>query len=97
MSLSEIRFLKRTIFVASCALLCGVFSAGHAQQTIFNVPSTDVLDRGKVYAELDVSFKPTDAAVSEQVFIICSPRCCRRRKPNRVWVECHGQYSTWRG
>jgi hypothetical protein len=34
----------------------------HAQQTIFNVPSTDVLDRGKVYAELDVSFKPTDSA-----------------------------------
>jgi hypothetical protein len=28
-----------------------------AQQTIFNVPTSDVLDRGKVYAELDVSFK----------------------------------------
>lgn len=28
-----------------------------AQQTIFNVPSTDVLDKGKVYGELDVSFK----------------------------------------
>ena len=34
-----------------------------AQQTIFNVPSTDVLDRGKVYAELDVSFKPSNSAV----------------------------------
>ena len=34
-----------------------------AQQTIFNVPSTDVLDRGKVYAELDVSFKPGNSAV----------------------------------
>lgn len=32
----------------------------HAQQTIFNVPSTDVLDKGKVYAELDASLKPTD-------------------------------------
>lgn len=30
----------------------------HAQQTIFNVPTSDVLDRGKVYVELDASFKP---------------------------------------
>jgi hypothetical protein len=34
----------------------------HAQQTIFNVPTTDVLDKGKVYAELDASLKPTDGA-----------------------------------
>jgi hypothetical protein len=29
----------------------------HAQQTIFNVPSPDVLDRGQVYFELDSSFR----------------------------------------
>lgn len=29
-----------------------------AQQTIFNVPSSDVLDKGKVYVELDATFKP---------------------------------------
>jgi hypothetical protein len=34
--------------------------AARAQQTIFNVPTTDVLDRGKVYAELDVPCKPND-------------------------------------
>ena len=34
----------------------------NAQQTIFNVPSTDVLDKGKVYAELDASLKPTDGS-----------------------------------
>ena len=34
----------------------------HAQQTIFNVPSTDVLGKGKVYAELDASLKPTEGA-----------------------------------
>lgn len=34
--------------------------AARAQQTIFNVPTTDVLERGKVYAELDVPFKPND-------------------------------------
>ncbi len=31
-----------------------------AQQTIFNVPTTDVLGRGKVYFELDASFKTND-------------------------------------
>jgi len=42
-------------------LLCGMGSQARAQQTIFNVPTTDVLDRGKVYAELDASFKPNDS------------------------------------
>jgi hypothetical protein len=36
-------------------------SLAHAQQTIFNVPTTDVLDAGKVYFELDVSFKPNNS------------------------------------
>ncbi len=31
-----------------------------AQQTIFNVPSADVLEKGKVYVELDASFKPNN-------------------------------------
>jgi len=30
-----------------------------AQQTVFNVPSGDVLDRGKVYGELDVTCHPS--------------------------------------
>jgi hypothetical protein len=42
-------------------LLGGTGSKARAQQTIFNVPTTDVLDRGKVYAELDASFKPSDS------------------------------------
>lgn len=33
-------------------------AAANAQQTIFNVPSSDVLDKGKVYVELDAAFKP---------------------------------------
>ena len=36
------------------------FEAARSQQTIFNVPSVDVLDRGKVYFELDASFKFSD-------------------------------------
>lgn len=41
-------------------MLC--WGRAEAQQTIFNVPTTDVLDKGKVYFELDVSFKPNDSA-----------------------------------
>lgn len=34
------------------------FSLGtNAQQAVFNVPSADILDKGKVYVELDASFK----------------------------------------
>ncbi len=36
-------------------------SAAAAQQTIFNVPTTDIMDRGKVYGELDAAFKPNDS------------------------------------
>ncbi len=32
-------------------------ASANAQQTIFNVPSTDVLEKGKVYGELDAAFK----------------------------------------
>jgi hypothetical protein len=45
-------------------LLSGAMSLAFGQQTIFNVPSTDVLDKGKVYFELDASLKPTDGAVA---------------------------------
>jgi hypothetical protein len=41
-------------------LLFGLFASAHAQQTVFNVPTTDVLDKGKVYFELDISVKPND-------------------------------------
>lgn len=32
-------------------------ASANAQQTVFNVPTADVLDKGKVYVELDASFK----------------------------------------
>src|SRR4029078_7541532 len=47
------------LFVVLC--LSGCLANIAAQQTIFNVPSTDVLDKGKVYSELDVSLKPNDS------------------------------------
>jgi len=39
-------------------------SRARAQQTIFNVPSADVLDPGKVYLETDELFRPDDPAFS---------------------------------
>lgn len=52
--------------VLGIALLALVMIAlainAQAQQTVFNVPTTDVLDRGKVYFELDVSAKPNNSA-----------------------------------
>lgn len=35
----------------------------NAQQTIFNVPTADILDKGKVYVELDASFKTNNDEV----------------------------------
>lgn len=39
-------------------IFTAMFIAGaNAQQTVFNVPSADVLDKGKVYGEFDAGFK----------------------------------------
>ena len=53
--------IARFVFIFSAAAV----SIG-AQQTIFNVPSADVLDKGKVYGELDASFKTN-----------CQPALCK--------------------
>jgi hypothetical protein len=50
--------IKKAIVLGS--MLCAGFTMAQAQQTVFNVPTTDVLDRGKVYFELDISAKPTN-------------------------------------
>src|SRR5215468_9241488 len=52
--------MQKLLGILFLILTCTVTMA-RGQQTIFNVPTTDVLDRGKVYAELDVSFKPNDS------------------------------------
>ena len=49
-------FIYFCIFALIFTLLLGVQANG--QQTIFNVPTADVLDKGKVYGEIDISFKP---------------------------------------
>jgi hypothetical protein len=57
----------RAAFAAVTLALCLTPAQTLAQQTLFNVPSTDVLSRGKVYAELDVSWKPVDPRFSSFV------------------------------
>ncbi len=48
-------------FYAILIMLMISFAArANAQQTIFNVPSTDILDKGKVYVELDSTFRFND-------------------------------------
>ncbi len=52
---------RATIGAAFFVLLMTALAIkAHGQQTVFNVPTTDVLDRGKVYFELDISAKPND-------------------------------------
>jgi len=48
--------------IATAILIAAICISTPAQQTVFNVPTTDVLDKGKVYFELDVSAKPNDSA-----------------------------------
>jgi hypothetical protein len=69
----SIKIKKRLLF-ASLILLFGVSLDAQAQQTIFNVPSADVLDKGKAYGELDVSFKLNK---DRTMFCNASPRSCR--------------------
>ena len=47
--------LRSTILSLVTLLIASV--GCQSQQTIFNVPSSDVLDKGQVYAELDVSYQ----------------------------------------
>jgi hypothetical protein len=55
--------ITRGFSVVFLILLYGALALANAQQTIFNVPTTDVLDEGKVYVELDASLKATDGTL----------------------------------
>lgn len=57
----RIRHTLNSILILSGLLLpLALPETSRAQQTVFNVPTTDVLERGKVYVELDVPFKPNE-------------------------------------
>ncbi|HEY0379935.1 MAG TPA: hypothetical protein VGC87_23675 [Pyrinomonadaceae bacterium] len=63
---SDRRHRTGTLFVV-LVLLLALPATGHAQQTVFNVPTTDVLEAGHVYFELDISAKPVDPKFSSFV------------------------------
>lgn len=65
--------ITKGLSVVFLIFLYGVLSLAHGQQTIFNVPTTDVLDKGKVYLE-DLRFL---ASVGLAHFIVW--RTLRRR------------------
>ncbi len=48
-------------------VLVAASTAVRGQQTVFNVPTTDVLPAGKVYFELDISAKPNEPQFSSFV------------------------------
>ena len=58
------RQAPRARLVAAAIFLSSLTASALAQQTVFNVPSADVLDPGKVYAEVDELFRPTDPKFS---------------------------------
>jgi hypothetical protein len=53
-----IRICQSGLIFLALSFLC------FAQETVFSVPSGDVLDRGKVYGELDVTYRPSDSMKS---------------------------------
>lgn len=59
--------LNRTGALVVLFFLLALPASGHAQQTVFNVPTTDVLEPGKVYFELDISAKPNEPKFSSFV------------------------------
>jgi hypothetical protein len=59
--------LNRTGALAVLVFLLALPATGSAQQTVFNVPTTDVLDAGQVYFELDISAKPHEPKFSSFV------------------------------
>jgi hypothetical protein len=54
--LRAIKSFKFLALLLAAFPVCGVYG----QQTVFDVPSADVLDKGKVYGELDGTVRPVD-------------------------------------
>ncbi|MGC0774774.1 MAG: hypothetical protein WB543_17705 [Candidatus Acidiferrum sp.] len=54
--------LRPISFLKFLALFVALFAAKNvcAQETVFDVPSADILDKGKVYGELDGTIRPVD-------------------------------------
>jgi hypothetical protein len=55
----QLKMKCRTISLVILVVIAGE-AVVKGQQTIFNIPNSDVSNKGKVYLELDSSFKPND-------------------------------------
>lgn len=61
------RGILRNPQLASLTLIFAILlllGSARAQQTVFNVPSGDVMDKGKAYGELDFAYKHSDDAAT---------------------------------
>ncbi len=65
---------RRLSFVILMMLMAVLILAGarrgHAQETVYNVPSPDVLGAGKVYLEADQYFRPWTTASARDAFFL---------------------------
>lgn len=52
----EIKKRKWLLFLLFAFPVCGAYG----QETVFDIPSADILDKGKVYGELDGTVRPVD-------------------------------------
>lgn len=52
--------MSNSLKILALLLLAFPFCRAHAQETVFDVPSADILDKGKVYGELDGTVRPVD-------------------------------------
>ena len=87
-------YVTRVLVLVSFSMFCGALTRTHGQQTIFNVPSTDVLDKGKVYGELDASLKPTDGAAVPKFSSFVPRVVVGAGQSDRVRIERYRQHST---
>ena len=63
------RRFRHLALLVGAVILCTV--ACHAQETVFNVPSADVLDKGKVYGEVDIpiAFQQSTSSFEPRVVV----------------------------
>ena len=67
MGFGEIGFQKMVILVATCTLLCAVFSVARGQQTGVNVPAMNVAPSGKAPGEsVSRNTNPSDPGTSRE-------------------------------
>jgi hypothetical protein len=92
--LREISSFKFLVLLLVVFPVCGAYG----QQTVFDVPSADVLDKGKVYGELDGTVRPMDplATFTPRVVGLSAPTLDQLEiSPTMKWRLWKGKTSGW--